>query len=300
MEYRTPVYGGLTKLVARDLAKFVLSQKYPFHAGLVLDRYLPVPWNGQPARFTSEQKGPWLSNFANKANAAYKAPDAPWRGWIQRLDHIYDDGGSFFIKPRWRWIVGLGNQTALETGITLHHTYGVPYIPGSALKGLTQALVELENPTNLSDEKKVELFGIQTARSSSEDHETPAAKTPEEQRAGEVVFVGAFPTCEDPPQLKVDVMTPHFPQYYQGDRDDPLEIEDPTPIPFLVVSGGTYKVILALRRGKNSAAGTNSGSLLEDAQKLCRQALDEMGIGGKTAKGYGYFVEATATRKPKP
>ena len=35
-----------------------------------------------------------------------------------------------------RLIIGLGSQNVLETGLTLHHTYGVPIIPGSALKGL--------------------------------------------------------------------------------------------------------------------------------------------------------------------
>src|SRR5207245_4481556 len=35
-----------------------------------------------------------------------------------------------------RMIVGLGSESVLETSISLHRTYGVPYIPGSALKGL--------------------------------------------------------------------------------------------------------------------------------------------------------------------
>ena len=35
-----------------------------------------------------------------------------------------------------RLIVGLGSENVLETGIRLHHTYGMPIIPGSALKGL--------------------------------------------------------------------------------------------------------------------------------------------------------------------
>jgi CRISPR-associated protein Cmr6 len=35
-----------------------------------------------------------------------------------------------------RLIVGLGGDNVLETGLTLHHTYGVPLIPGNALKGL--------------------------------------------------------------------------------------------------------------------------------------------------------------------
>jgi len=38
-----------------------------------------------------------------------------------------------------RLVVGLGSESAWENSITLHRTYGVPYIPGSALKGLAAA-----------------------------------------------------------------------------------------------------------------------------------------------------------------
>src|SRR6266566_8315957 len=40
------------------------------------------------------------------------------------------------VKAKGRMIVGLGHESVLETSICLHRTYGVPYIPGSALKGL--------------------------------------------------------------------------------------------------------------------------------------------------------------------
>ncbi len=39
-----------------------------------------------------------------------------------------------------RLIVGLGAAHALETSITLHHTYGIPYIPGSSFKGAVRAV----------------------------------------------------------------------------------------------------------------------------------------------------------------
>lgn len=44
----------------------------------------------------------------------------------------------FEANPDWRFIIGLGQDHALETGFTFHHVYGFPYLPGSALKGLTQ------------------------------------------------------------------------------------------------------------------------------------------------------------------
>lgn len=48
------------------------------------------------------------------------------------------DGCIFEADPEWRFVIGLGQESALETGFTFHHVYGFPYLPGSALKGLTQ------------------------------------------------------------------------------------------------------------------------------------------------------------------
>src|SRR5947199_5305127 len=40
------------------------------------------------------------------------------------------------VKVKGRMIVGLGSESVLETSICLHRIYGMPYIPGSVLKGL--------------------------------------------------------------------------------------------------------------------------------------------------------------------
>ena len=52
--------------------------------------------------------------------------------WLPSLDSTVKK----YIKIAGRMIVGLGSESVLETSITLHRTYGVPYIPGSGLKGL--------------------------------------------------------------------------------------------------------------------------------------------------------------------
>ena len=40
------------------------------------------------------------------------------------------------FKTQTRLVVGMGIPSFFENGITLHHTYGVPYIPASSVKGL--------------------------------------------------------------------------------------------------------------------------------------------------------------------
>ncbi len=43
------------------------------------------------------------------------------------------------LKPDYRLIVGLGDESVYETSITLHHIYGFPYIPGQAVKGVVSS-----------------------------------------------------------------------------------------------------------------------------------------------------------------
>ena len=44
---------------------------------------------------------------------------------------------SVATPPHTRLIVGLGNKGVIDSGLRLHHTYGVPLLPGSAQKGLS-------------------------------------------------------------------------------------------------------------------------------------------------------------------
>lgn len=251
------------------------------HPGLLLDHFVPFDRHQNAWSFDSKIKGPWLRAFAHAASASYCDPQAAWRGWAKRHRALYPDGGSVrrkTVRPGWRWVIGLGNQTILETGLTLHHTYAIPYMPGSAIKGLTQALVVL----NL---EPVRLTPILGAPDTLQREQTYLRLFGTQEAAGEVVFVGGVPVAEgESPRLTVDVMTPHFSAYYQGKRTDPLEVEDPTPIPFLVSIGGAYDITLTAR----TPAGVG---LLDLAMALCLAALDELGVGGKTGKGYGYFAE---------
>lgn len=43
------------------------------------------------------------------------------------------------MKTDWRLVSGLGNGHPFETGFIWHRTLGVPYLPGSAVKGLIRA-----------------------------------------------------------------------------------------------------------------------------------------------------------------
>lgn len=170
---------------------------------------------------------------------------------------------SFVSSPEWRLVVGLGRDSPLEVGLTLHRVYGCPYVPGSALKGMTKAWAEA-------------MFG------EDEDKKEEISRVfGEPDKAGEAVFYDALPTA--PPRYEVDIMNPHYPDYYrEGKREVPAGWQSPTPVYFITVAGGSRFRFAVGSRTRNS-------DMANTAQEWLKEALQDMGVGGKTTSGYGFW-----------
>lgn len=240
-----------------------LNKQPTTHAGLWLDKYI-----------TSTAKD---DNDAKRTLAEQVArTDAPkdYEVYQNRYRQALAHRGAE-IRERetlGRLVVGLGGESVLETHLTLHRTYGVPYIPGSAIKGLLSrfAATRLEgaawardlDPKNFHrGEAQKALFG-----------------TTEE--AGLLVFFDAVPITY---QLHPDVMTPHHSNYYSGENVPPADWDSPIPVPFLSVTG-RFLFALGLASGVSKEEGK---PWLEAAWKILELALREEGIGAKTTSGYG-------------
>lgn len=186
---------------------------------------------------------------------------------------------SFTATTRSRLVVGLGRKGTYEVGLSFHRIYGVPYIPGSALKGIARSYASLVLGKAEKDPELQEVFGV--AIELQGDREPRRV-----DRAGEVVFWDAFP--EKPVELDLDVMNPHYPEYY-GDtsgRTPPSNWQDPVPVYFLTVATGTpFRVTLSTRR--TDAQGQQRLGL---ASQWLREGLSRLGAGAKTSSGYGYFL----------
>ena len=165
-----------------------------------------------------------------------------------------------------RMIVGLGAESILETSITLHRTYGVPIIPGSALKGLAAAAAHkhLEHP----DWRKIREDGTMGPY-----HRILFGDT---ESSGYVTFHDALWIPEGERLfLDLDVMTVHHPSYYQQEGPPPADWDNPTPVAFLSA------------RGRFLLAVTGPEEWATAALEILKEALDQDGIGAKTAAGYG-------------
>ncbi len=65
------------------------------------------------------------------------------------------------LKTDWRMALGLGNESVYETSITLHHIYGIPYIPASAIKGVVRSWIITNCFADTNNEKDFPLVNAE-------------------------------------------------------------------------------------------------------------------------------------------
>ncbi len=250
------------------------------NAGLWLDRFLPTQL-GEDETPGKGQEHPHTAQI--RTAAAIGVPTAYARfftRWHTALAALPQPEGYKLrtgeAVARGRVVVGLGAEGVLENAITLHRAYGVPIIPGSALKGLVAAYAH----GRLADKgwRKPPLELDPQAPMSA--HEILFGST---RRAGYVTFFDAlYVQCNVSAArpLLPDVLTVHHPTYYQGGEkaEVPADWDSPTPIAFISATG---RFLVAL-------AGPTQW--VDTAYDILALALDEVGVGGKTAAGYGRFT----------
>lgn len=238
------------------------------HAGLLLDRYLPQ-WPDDKT-----QKGEEFAEFIEKvckqsSSEIYKEAYQRWNNLLVRRQ-IQQCAALWCGKLDGRLMIGMGGASVLEAAIRLHHSYGVPLLPGSALKGLVRAYALAKTAEG-------------TGRISQQECETLFGREPEGEESGDagyVIFHDAWWIPSSQPALTPEIVTVHHPQYYatQG-ASDASDFDAPTPNAQIAVQGS---FLFAVEGAKDWA---------EFGIQLLQAALQHWGAGAKTAAGYGYFVE---------
>ncbi len=208
-----------------------------------------------------------------------------------------------------RIVCGLGIPSLAENGLLLDRVWGFPYVFGSALKGIAQdqALMELTDFTDgdkRRDAKRlnndfIACFGAQTAELGHpvDQHWQPFK--------GSVIFMDAFldPDVREP--FEVDIINPHYGKYYSTKGGTPpADYLSPVPNLFLVLkenikfhfalAAKTVKVELKGQGGDPLKIDCQAGNLCDIASGWLQGALVNLGIGGKTRVGYGYFRDDIA------
>jgi CRISPR-associated protein Cmr6 len=271
--------------------------------GLLLDKLFPRSVFEQPGREKNPNAGkaPWLLDILKPKNggqAQNNHIDSEFaRNVYKRWVAVVQSLGTkpFNLEVDWRMIVGLGGETVLETDLTLHHHYGIPVIPGSALKGLTRAYVALEKkeyfvPGASQSEEK-----LQASRSTDTDHPEIKRIFGEQEKAGTVCFFDAIP-LNGQAEYVLDIMNPHYPDYYRSLQsshiEKPSNDQQPNPVTFLTVTNTTFSFALAPRNPDDAGD-------VEKVKEWLQEALGNYGVGGKTSAGYGYFKVGQAHTRPE-
>ena len=227
------------------------------NASLLLDRHQPFAIGDKTNRIDT-----FLDQVCNTPVPEIYAE--MYEEWLATLAEL-PGADTRIVTTTGRLIVGLGGESVRETGISLMHPYGVPYIPGSAIKGLLRRFCA----GHLDAGTMEYLFG--TTKS-----------------AAYLTFFDAWlvPNDAQPCPLRRATLTVHHPNYNNAKgnapRQAPWDLDDPTPITFLSARGS----FLIAVQGPDPAKGWANQALT-----LIVNALADLGAGAKTSSGYGRLVE---------
>ncbi len=225
-----------------------------------------------PIRDCDGGKTVWLKEFTTQetANAEHEAKR------IKNLALALGGTACEYITTG-PFITGMGLSHPVENGFLWHHTLGVPYLPGSSIKGMIRAWAAEWEGADTKDIGRI--FG-------RNDKAAGGAA------AGNIIVFDALPTA--PVELYVEVITPHTGDWRITDtpqNSPPADWVSPVPIPFLAVKqGAKFQFALAARKGA-------SNSDLKKAYEYLELALEWIGAGAKTAVGFGRFMTEKKIQK---
>jgi CRISPR-associated protein Cmr6 len=255
----------MTELMRRDLVPHYRNPRSA-HPGLLIQR-------GYPTYDQSEQGK--QAKTAHISEVCRIPIDDLYRHAYERWVRVTANPMRFrshVLRLDTRLFIGLSGGGMLETGCAIAHSYGVPYIPGSSVKGAVRAHV---SGTQFGERHRAvceELFG------------TEPIKDDPQGRSGLVTFHDAWWVPESAPQphrdrpLVAEVVTTHHPDYYRTEGQDPAtDLDSPIPNAQIAVQGA---FLFAL---EGEPAWTDL------ALQMLVAALAESGVGAKTRAGYGYL-----------
>ena len=191
-------------------------------------------------------------------------------------------------------ITGIGQTHPNEVGMVFDHTMGIPYVPASSVKGIVRfahmlKLIKSDNDEEYKGSDKNGEYIVESdlktlipAIFGGDADEEKEGEKKINKLKGKVIFLDACPAKV--PDLHVDIMNPHYGDYYNDEKGEipPADYLAPNPIKFLTVKKGTVFTFRAL-------VSKDSVFLLQPIKTAFENALKDEGVGAKTAVGYGRF-----------
>lgn len=222
------------------------------------------------------------------------------RRLIGLIQHGHRDRSRIVLaRLEGRLAINLADSLVKNAGMALDRLFGLPYIPGSAVKGVARAAAYEELCAASGDGQARAFILFRSAFGTAESDFRPKGElasfrhllgdAPADLRGG-IAFLPAYPV--DGAKVVVDLTNVHYPTYYQGDDKRgiapgdvaTLKEEKPQPNPFPCIEAGARFAFCLALTGRDRAS-----ELLVAADRWLRQALTVRGLGAKTAAGFGWF-----------
>ncbi len=295
-----------------EFARVDTFKETPEHLGVWLDRcYWPENKKDKPLR--SELYGRAVDALRS-GKPAVETYASFFERWKRALESSDTPRRIVEIQATSRVLLHPSTNASITDGsILLHHTYGVPYLPGSGLKGLARAWMR---QTVAVEERQARQEQMGSAwdnmRSDARDQDVVRAlfgSIPLETDTGEafagasaIEFLDALWIPEKPAgadgdwsPLAIDVINPHHTDYYTGDKP-PADTNEPVPTHRLTVSPGSRFCVVVEGVRTNGQIGPWIDFAVD---QLLGPALATLGFGAWTNAGYGRFEIKSATPRAK-
>lgn len=263
----------------------------PDHFGLAYQVWAPTGPDGELPK-GEDAVDVWFDTLqGNRAPPDYSVAFERWCNSFTHGHHTI-----FQMVTRSRVLVGHGDPAPTEIGIAVHHTWGVPIVPGSALKGLLAHYIHTcygpdkgnAGQSQVEDEEQ-RLLWASAAYQQNRLVTPPGAHYTKvfgrsavdslSARRGKVTIHDGLWIPSDEPIWNRDVLMPHHRSYYrQPDDNWPNDHDEPNPVPFITVNAGARFLM---------AISCPDVRVRELVARCLEEALSSWGIGAKTAAGYG-------------
>lgn len=183
-------------------------------------------------------------------------------------------------RPDVALMIGLGGESPYDSFpvMALHPIYGIPYLPASTIKGVLRSFYIIEKFDGKEDkamenEEFVRIFGCDAKESDGIERKA---------RKGDIIILDAYP--QEQSSFYYEKFTPHYSDYYKtpthGGRKPPSDDGKTNPLSFPAIRDTNFQIIFGFRKKQEE-------SNMEELKPMLLKALLYLGIGGKTAIGYG-------------
>lgn len=212
------------------------------------------------------------------------------------LEASYADRAITFVATLGgRLLINMAGGVMENSGMALDRITGLPYIPGTAVKGITRncALWEIRNEADtgrkiLMLRQALAIFGFSpndlaqrgdflwVVKGDRNQLEAALQDFNTDTYKGICSFIAAQPSSTENLRIVAEVLTPHFNNNLR-------------PIFFPAVDAGTEFGFAIIGQREPYVKDLTRSKLIDQARTWLQQALVQNGIGAKTGAGYGWF-----------